>query len=321
MDTGGVSNPMDLLGYYQIGRNTLTGLAKYPKIWTLGSRQTNKLFAGGPVLIQEKVDGSQISFGKIDDTLMIRSRGTHVDLEAPDKLFNQAVAEITCRRDLLLPGYTYRGEYLKKPKHNVIKYSDIPRAHIILFDVQMPNGEFLEPDGVGVECERLEFQQVPTFNFNAAADTDLDKLLDITSCLGGSKVEGVVLKNYTQFTDLGDPVFAKYVSPDFKEQHAKEWKTQSRKDLIRDIVEHYRTEARWKKAVQHLRERGELTESPKDIGALFKEVQVDFIEEEKLEVEKMLWEHFRKQICRGLTMGLAEWYKAQLGLAPPPETS
>jgi hypothetical protein len=297
----------------------MTGLARYPKIWTLGHRQTNKLFAGGPVVIQEKIDGSQISFGIVDGTLMIRSRGVQLDLEAPDNLFDNAVAEIIAKHNLLLPNYIYRGEYLKKPKHNVIKYADIPKSHIMLFDVEItapsiapPAKAFLEPEGVAVECRHLGFDQVPTFTIEGTPETNLDELLDKESCLGGAKIEGLVLKNYNQFTDLGDPVFAKYVSPDFKEQHS-EWKRKKRrKDMITDLATNYRTEARWEKAVQHLADKLMLKGTPQDIGELFKEVHLDFEEEEKEAVKEMLWDHFRKPILRGLTVGLAEWYKERL---------
>ena len=43
--------------------------------------------------------------------------------------------------------------------------------------------------------------------------------------------------------------------------------------MIVQLAEGLRTEARWRKAVQHLREEGRLERSPKDIGALLVELQ------------------------------------------------
>ena len=66
------------------------------------------------------------------------------------------------------------------------------------------------------------------------------------------------------------------------------------------------------KAVQHLRERGELTESPKDIGNLIIEVREDTFKEETERLKLVLFNAFKKDIGSRLTKGLPEWYKGQL---------
>lgn len=70
--------------------------------------------------------------------------------------------------------------------------------------------------------------------------------------------------------------------------------------------------ARWNKAVQHLKERGEFTESPKDIGPLIKEVQHDIAEECSDEIKDALYRYAIKHIQRGVVAGLPEWYKEEL---------
>jgi hypothetical protein len=47
----------------------------YPSIYNLGHRALTDLFSGGLVLVQEKVDGSQFSFGLIDGVVRFRSKG------------------------------------------------------------------------------------------------------------------------------------------------------------------------------------------------------------------------------------------------------
>jgi hypothetical protein len=109
-------------------------------------------------------------------------------------------------------------------------------------------------------------------------------------------------------------LMAKFVREDFKEKHDKAWKKSNpgRKDVIAALVETYKTPQRWNKAVQHLRENGELEDSPKDIGKLFKEVPKDILAECEDEIRDALFKHFWKDISRGITAGLAEWYKAKL---------
>ncbi len=106
----------------------------------------------------------------------------------------------------------------------------------------------------------------------------------------------------------------KYVSEAFKERHEKEWgeANPSGKDIAQNLIEKYRTEARWHKAIQHLRERGLLEGSPKDIGLVIREVGTDILKEEETAIKDALFTHYWKQINRGVTGGIASWYKLEL---------
>jgi hypothetical protein len=61
-----------------------------------------------------------------------------------------------------------------------------------------------------------------------------------------------------------------------------------------------------------LRELGELTDTPKDIGALFKEVSVDIEAEEKDFIMERLYLMHRKDLMKYATHGMPEWYKEQI---------
>jgi len=89
----------------------------YPKIYALGHREVKDIFSS-EVIIQEKIDGSQISFGIFDGELKIKSKSKELVLDAPDKMFIKAVNIINDIKDRLHDGWTYRGEYLVKPKQN-----------------------------------------------------------------------------------------------------------------------------------------------------------------------------------------------------------
>ena len=73
-----------------------------------------------------------------------------------------------------------------------------------------------------------------------------------------------------------------------------------------------RTPARWAKAVQHLKERGTLEGSPRDIGNLIKEVQADLDKEVRDEVAEKLVAWAWPKLTRGAIVGLPEWYKEEL---------
>jgi len=86
----------------------------------------------------------------------------------------------------------------------------------------------------------------------------------------------------------------------------------SESHIVERLIDTLRTPARWNKAVQHLRERGEIEDSPRDIGKLMKEAQAD-VEKECMElIAEKLAEWAMPQIRRGVVRGLPEWYKDQL---------
>ena len=291
-------------------------IPSYSKVWALGHREIEEIFEG-PVVIQEKVDGSQISFGVIDGYLYIRSKGKELVLDAPEKMFVKAVAGIMERfaEGSLTDGYIYRGEYLQSPKHNTLAYDRVPLGNIMLFDVMTGTEYYLHPTELAREADRLRFECVPMLGNIIIDSADAVKMfLDEESVLGGQKVEGVVVKNYTRFTRDGKLMCGKFVSEKFKEIHGGEWRKNNppSKDVTNKIIETYRTPSRWEKSIQHLAERGELAGEPKDIGPLMQEVNQDILEECEEEIKELLFKHYWKAISRGLTRGLPEWYKERL---------
>lgn len=67
----------------------------YPQIFALGHRALAELLLD-PVIVEEKVDGSQFSFGLFDQgdgerVLRCRSKGAQLNLVAPEKMFMRAV--------------------------------------------------------------------------------------------------------------------------------------------------------------------------------------------------------------------------------------
>jgi hypothetical protein len=288
---------------------------EYPKVFAMGHRAIRDILTGS-VVIEEKVDGSQFSFGVIDGELVCRSKRQKLELEAPEQLFIQAVEAARELAPLLHPGWIYRGEYLKKPKHNVLAYDRVPRRHIIIFDVVTDHETYLMPWEKAAEAERLGLEVTPVIYAGKAPESPdaLKGLLGTLSVLGGQTIEGVVVKNYDRLTPFGFVMMGKYVSENFKEVAGVVWKKNNPRpdDFIEQLVSRYRTPARWQKAVQHLTDAGKLEDSPRDIGILLKEVAQDVLEEEGDAIKETIFKHFWKDIHRGLVKGIPEWYKERL---------
>jgi len=269
------------------------------------------------VEIQEKVDGSQISFMLNSNCeLEMRSKGQQLFEGAPSsKMFQEAIDSIKERKDLLVPGQIWRGEYLQKPKHNSLMYRRIPKGHIVIFDIELSLGRFASPEVRSLMSSDIGYETVPTL-FTGIWDlplTELTRLLERESFLGGPNIEGIVVKCYNKWIG-GKPMMAKLVSEAFKEVHTKEWKKSNptKGDIIDQIINDYRTEARWRKAVQHKKEEGILTDSPQDIGPLLKEISVDILKEEEDTIKERLFKAYWPQISRGVSRGFPEFYKNYL---------
>ena len=291
-------------------------ISSYPSIYAVGHRSIKDIFAS-PVVIEEKVDGSQFSMSRVSSELSCRSKGKDIIVDAPEKMFNSAIE--TAKELDLHDGWIYRCEYLKSPKHNTLAYARIPNRHLIIFDVMTAPETYLNPDEKKAEADRIGLECVPCFANGVVWSGGLpafaaEQYLQIDSILGGCKVEGFVVKNYAQFGADKKIAIAKYVSEGFQEKHRHEWKITNpgAGDFVANLIAELKTGARWNKAAQHLRDDGNLVDGPQDIGNLIKEVQTDLLKEETDFIKDRLFSHFIGQINRGVIAGLPEWYKAKL---------
>lgn len=171
----------------------LERLYGYPKVWNLGHPAIADLF-NGPVVIQEKIDGSQFTFGMIGGELHCRSKGAAIHLPTTDKLFRGAcdTAQELFDEGLLREGYQYRGEALHGPRHNALTYERAPEGNVILFDVdQGLEDRVADPEDLAAIVASLGLEVVPTIYTGEIGDLEALKIhLDRESILGGVKVEG-----------------------------------------------------------------------------------------------------------------------------------
>lgn len=301
-------------------------LPHYTKILNLGSAYTDNALIGD-VIVQEKVDGSQFRFGvDKENNLVIGSKGCILNpvrqedgsLANVDKLFKPAVEHLLSIEEKIKEQganeiYFY-AETLSRPKHNVLKYEKTPKNHIVLFDVIADN-KWLTRDVLEKLTKALDIDIIPELYRGKVNVDKIKELLTTKSYLGNETVEGVVIKNYTQTILLGGkvfPLFTKYVNEKFRERHGVEWKNKKPKDNLKNFIDSFKAEARWQKAIIHLKEKGELETNLRDIGKLILEVQKDIKEEEADTIKKTLYKLFIKDIFRVSTRGLPEWYKEKL---------
>lgn len=293
---------------------------KYPKIIHFGEPIT-EFFKQGDLHIEEKIDGSQFRIFVDKNEILCGSKSVNYSDEVPpDKMFESAVEkanEIFGKSKLRDTNIFC--EFLMKPKHNTMNYSRTPKNNLIVFDVSV-GGQFLSfddkmnfADNFGLEVAPMIWQG----NGKDLTMTIIEKLLTRDSVLGREKIEGMVFKNYSKMWQegyqAGKLIMLKFVKEEFKERNIKEWKTEAKTGFLEKLIGDLKTEARYNKAIQHLKEQGKLTNSPKDIGLLAKEIVDDTEKEEADYIKEELFKFFwRKEIRKGLIKGFPEWYKKRL---------
>lgn len=299
------------------------GIWSYPKIYALGHpalRENGGLLdpASLHVFVQEKIDGSQFSFGWFEgEGLLMRSKGAQVFED--NQQFALAVAAVKKREDTLrfqFPNVVFRSEFLSKPKHNTLCYDRVPKDNLIVYDVEnAPNDFIADPHYVEVCADVLDLEAVPYWrpNVEALDEAWLKAMMNGASVLGGM-VEGFVIKNYRAWGKDGKVLMGKYVSERFKEVHTKDWKERNPGglDIVGRLAEKYRSEARWDKALHFLRDHGELTDTPKDIPNIMEYVREDLKAEEEDAIKSALFKWAWPKIARSATAGLPEFYKEKL---------
>lgn len=296
-------------------------ISSYPSLFTIGHKAIPEDYFDHEMIVQEKVDGSQFSAQFKNGAWEYRSRGQQVFKETAAKLFKPVVRHFeSLGTDILakvLPKYIFRGEAFESAKSNTLRYNRAPKGNLVLFDVEEEGTQkFLQPSEVAFWAGYLGVDPVPTLTIGKVTVAELSKFLEQESFLGGVKMEGVVCKPkaYDRFGPDKKLIIARLVRDEFKELNNKEFKAgnPTRKDLVANLIEKYKSEARWQKAIQHLREEGKLTETMKDTGLILKEIKDDLQKEEGDAIKEALYKHFMDEILRGATRGFPEWLKTQI---------
>jgi len=291
-------------------------IKSFPKIFQLGSKYTVGIF-DKEVEVTEKIDGSQFNFGKVNGELFIRSKGQIIVEGNAPGMFQIGVDYVNSVVEKIPDNTIFYCEYLSKPKHNVLAYDKVPKNNIIVFGVSDEKDNFISKyDELKKYATMIDLEPVPLLYYGKVKDIEkLQEFLETLSVLGGQKIEGFVVKNYTDYM-IGNQVVplwsGKFVSEKFKEVHNRDWKREhTGKGKFEMFKQKFKSEARWNKAIQHLKEEGKIDGFPHDIGLLIKEIKRDVEEEEKEHIKEFLWKNFGEDILRYSVVGFPEWYKEE----------
>jgi len=288
----------------------------YGRVFALGSVGTERALMG-EVVVQEKVDGSMMCFGINEDgETVMRSHHQPIHAENCPNQFKAAMDHVlSLDLSWVVPGTYFYCEVLNTKKHNTICYDRYPTNHLVLFDVATPAGWIEDREKLSTCANNLHVDVIPELYCGEVSVDALRNLLQFPSYLGGSTVEGVVVKNYHENIALGgrmQPLFVKLVNESFKERNKVEFHAKTTRGTIDSYVESFQSEARWMKAVQHLRDQGLLVGEPKDIGILVREIDRDIKEEETENIKAELYKLVISEVLRKAKNGFPEWYKAKL---------
>jgi hypothetical protein len=275
----------------------------------------------GEVEVTEKIDGSQFVFGMDEEGKFVcRSKGQLIDMEHPG-MFALAVEQ--AKRIFSESIYTgcsnlyFHTEFLMKPKHNKLCYNRVPLNNLYLF--AMWNYNYWEKIDIVIACAKDMKIEPPNVIATAkemsvaSIEIALNTFFELDSILGGCKIEGVVFKNYTQVNRNNDIACCKAVRPEFQEIMKQRSKSINKDAKLEDFLNSFKTEARWDKAIQHLRDKGLLADTPKDIGMVIAETLRDLEEEYGVMIKDFLYKHFMRKINQRTIKGLPEYYIKKLG--------
>lgn len=281
----------------------------YGKVRHFGYREVQDIFTS-KVEVQEKIDGSQFSFGMFDGVVHCRSKNNARDLSTEGGLFGPSIQAV---QKLALPeGFLFRAEAICREKHNKLAYERVPKCNVVVYDVYRGEDR-LGPDARDALCHKIGLEPVQVHFVGEVSREGAGEFIGRPSQLGGIQ-EGVVIKSYSLKDPDGVLLKAKIVGAEFQEMtgQVKLRKRATPDAVVTALTERYRTNARWDKAIQHLTEDGKLVGAPKDIGPLCAEIHRDFDEECQEEVKQYLYDHFGKQMKKNLLFGFAQYYNRRL---------
>ena len=200
-------------------------VTRYQHVERMGSSEVEGLLDSGPIVVQEKIDGANLTVAMGDDGLVICSRRQAIYAEGEIiNGFRGAVDYILAHegiKSLLeeFPDWTLRGEWLVK---HTLNYPEDAWRKFYVFDIQLPDGEYVP---VWEYSDHLEARGVLMVPLVAALDSppELSALVlmsDRPSALGADKAEGIVVKRYSYVNYYGRTTWGKIVHPDFASLHS-----------------------------------------------------------------------------------------------------
>ncbi len=279
----------------------------YPKVTHI--KYSGRFLGGVIIVVQEKLDGSNVAIRVVDGELILQSRTQIIDQESPQMFrpfvewAQRAFADGRIPKDLEPILY---GETVGTGK---LKYETV--APFVLFEaVYMTNDneriasfDNISYWGFVLQCPTVSLLYTGPF----ISMEHLESLIS-GSRLGGVQMEGVVAKAYhvdTSYTnDEGEVVhqnlpivFGKFVREDFKETQRMKKTAPTTDALFEGIAEALVTEARFEKALAQAREQGKDVTKPHNLIPI---VSKDVFSEDSQYVMELLYKSFSKSVSKAI---------------------
>jgi len=308
-------------------------IRKLPSIESGQNGNLDKIDFSHRVLLQEKVDGSQLTIFKKDDTLHYYNKNSACNPNGEP--WRDAYLQLCQHPEFFQEGHFYHGESLKNSmkkrgdqtlyRPNVCEYSRLPRYNYIIYEIIRSDGYILTPEEMLSHLEGTGLETVQVFfdstihpyeqGLKKIVDTLLEKMENgsLASSLG-LKPEGLVLKVLNKKDKEGaySTKRLKFVRPMFVETHLKKKENLyqvSDEEFIVELGKVYDTDARKMKAVQHLREKGAWnSDKNKNFKNMTDELNADLLKEKSEEIRDLLFARFWPQISKAAQGDIAVFF-------------
>lgn len=198
-------------------RKKMSDYKTYPKIHRLGKEETEGIL-NNYVIVQEKVDGANISIFQLDGKVRC---GTRTRILPEDESFNGFQEAVRSNLNLAMyfsrnPNHILYGEWLVK---HTITYPDEAYRKIYLFDIyDRFNDVWLSQEDVKAEAEFLGLEYPHIFVAGNITEDEINEYVGKSAIAPAG--EGVVLKAEGFVNKFGDHSYAKVVHQKFKESNA-----------------------------------------------------------------------------------------------------
>lgn len=250
----------------------------YMEIEVLDKGIGDRFQKGDRIIIQEKIDGSNVSFqyDSETDSLQCFSRNQILSAENTLRGYYDWVQKLDKElvKSVLGNGLRMFGEWLVK---HTVKYPDERYNTMYCFDVfDMENKCWLPQNEVKSLADKLGLNYVPVFyEGEFTAWEDYKHLVGRTE-MGGEIGEGIVIKKQNELSE--DVAYTKIVHERFKEvwkkvrRHTENPEEKQEKKRLEELTETVVTPARVEKILYKLVDEGILPEdfSAKDMKTIYK---------------------------------------------------
>ena len=168
---------------------------EWPKIQNLGEGPTKSLF-GKDVVVEEKIDGSNISVMLDDDGIKACTRRGSVDLNKLPSSCRIGIAHLINIQHLLVHDFTYFFECRDEPDSHHTSYKCTPKNGLVLLDlINHNNREWVSSEKKRRAAKIFECDESYITTLKTPWSLhELAKFMEHDSMLGNN-MEGVVVKN------------------------------------------------------------------------------------------------------------------------------